>query len=228
MHIKTFALNTHDAWHKTYPKLPILTFSPSTALRSSNPIPFSAAFWLPKGLSFVTPRPLTRSSPLFLSYAFSLSMMRHSKAGNPDFTILAALLSRFCLQIFTGDREQTRTGTGGDFLKEELLKRLSHKNIGFLGKPNPLLPHELTSSLCAALSHCPNYKDICPDLPTSPMQLAAALAAHPVPDVYFPKTVHDAEGLQAYPIPDTKGILMHLILPTLLAVPCRRIFYSGS
>ena len=73
-------------------------------------------------------------------------------------------------------------------------------------------------------SHCPNYKDICPDLPTSPMQLAAALATHPVPDVYFPKTVHDAEGLQSYPVPDTKGILMHLILPHSLRCPADAYF----
>ena len=45
---------------KHTPKLPILTFSPSTAPHSFNPIPFSAAFWLPKGLSFVTPRLLIR------------------------------------------------------------------------------------------------------------------------------------------------------------------------
>ena len=56
------------------------------------------------------------------------------------------------------------------------------------------------------------------------MQLAAALAAHPVPDVYFPKTVHDAEGLQSYPIPDTKGILMHLILPHSLRCPADAYF----
>ena len=56
------------------------------------------------------------------------------------------------------------------------------------------------------------------------MQLAAALATHPVPDVYFPKTVHDAEGLQSYPIPDTKGILMHLILPHSLRCPADAYF----
>ena len=172
-------------------------------------------------------RDATSAHPLFTSFLILCLLAINDEAqqgGQSGFTILAALLSRFCLQIFTGDREQTRTGTGGDFLKEELLKRLSHKNIGFLGKPNPLLPHELTSSLCAALSHCPNYKDICPDLPTSPMQLATALATHPVPDVYFPKTVHDAEGLQSYPVPDTKGILMHLILPHSLRCPADAYF----
>ena len=76
------------------------------------------------------------------------------QGGQSGFTILAALLSRFCLQIFslaivhffTGNRAQTRTGTGGDFLKEELLKRLSHKNIGCLGKSDPFLPHDLLPS----------------------------------------------------------------------------------
>ena len=56
------------------------------------------------------------------------------------------------------------------------------------------------------------------------MQLSAALTAHPVPDAYFPKTVHDAEGLQTYPIPDTKGILMHLILPHSLRCPADAYF----
>ena len=172
-------------------------------------------------------RDATSAHPLFTSFLILCCLAINDGAqqgGQSGFTILAALLSRFCLQIFTGDREQTRTGTGGDFLKEELLKRLSHKNIGFLGKPNPLLPQELTSSLCAALALCPNYKHICPDLPKSPMQLAAALAAHPVPDAYTPKTVHDAEGLQSYPIPDTKGILMHLILPHSLRCPADAYF----
>ena len=172
-------------------------------------------------------RDATSAHPLFTSFLILCALAINDEAqqgGQSGFTILAALLSRFCLQIFTGDREQTRTGTGGDFLKEELLKRLSHKNIGFLGKPDPLLPHELTSILCAALSHCPNYKDLCPDLPTSPLQLTAALATHPVPEVYFPKTVHDAEGLQSYPIPDTKGILLHLILPHSLRCPADTYF----
>ena len=172
-------------------------------------------------------RDATSAHPLFTSFLVLCLLAINDEAqqgGQSGFTILAALLSRFCLQIFTGDREQTRTGTGGDFLKEELLKRLSHKNIGFLGKPNPLLPHELTTSLCTALSLCPNYKDLCPDLPTSPLQLAAALSTHPVPEVYFPKTVHDAEGLQSYPIPNTKGILMHLILPHSLRCPADAYF----
>ena len=53
-----------------------------TALRSSNPIPCSAAFWLLKGLSCVTLLPLTHSLPLFLFSALSPLMMKHSKADN--------------------------------------------------------------------------------------------------------------------------------------------------
>ena len=56
------------------------------------------------------------------------------------------------------------------------------------------------------------------------LQLTAALATHPVPEVYFPKTVHDAEGFQSYPIPDTKGILLHLILPHSLRCPADTYF----
>ena len=41
---------------------------------------------------------------------------------------LAANLPRSCLQILTGDKEQTRAGTGGDPLKEALL---STKRIKF-------------------------------------------------------------------------------------------------
>ena len=70
----------------------------------------------------------------------------------------------------------------------------------------------------------PTIKTSGPDLPTSPMHLAAALATHPVPDVYSPKTVHVAEGLQSYPIPDTKGILMHLIFPHSLRCPADAYF----
>ena len=59
------------------------------------------------------------------------------QGGHAGFTILATCLLRECLQIFTGDREQTRAGTGGDQLRESLLKRLSHKSIGFLGVRSP-------------------------------------------------------------------------------------------
>ena len=94
-HTKISDLNTHVAWHKTSPKPPILMSSLLTVPRSSNPIPFSVAFWLPRGLSFVTQRPLIRSSPLFSSSAFSLSMMRLSKVDNPDlpFSLHSSLVS---------------------------------------------------------------------------------------------------------------------------------------
>ena len=159
-HTKISDLNTHVAWHKTSPKPPILTSFLLTVPLSSNPIPFRCLLVTQGSIL----RDATSAHPLFTSFLILCLLAINDEAqqgGQSGFTILAALLSRFCLQIFTGDREQTRTGTGEDFLKEELLKRLSHKNIGFLGKPNPLLPHELTSSLCAALSHCPNLHPLC-------------------------------------------------------------------
>ena len=167
--------------------------------------------------------PLLKTSPSSF-FAFSPSMTKHSKADNPALLSLPHFSLAFACRFSPAIESKLVQEQGVIFLKEELLKRLSHKNIGFLGKPNPLLPHELTTSLCTALSLCPNYKDLCPDLPTSPLQLAAALSTHPVPDVYFPKTVHDAEGLQSYPIPNTKGILMHLILPHSLRCPADAYF----
>ena len=135
MHIKTFALNTHDASHKTYPKLPILTFSPSTAPHSSNLIPFSDAYWLPKGLSFVMPRPLIRSLTSFLILCLLAINDEAQQGGQSGFTILAALLSRFCLQIFTGDREQTRTGTGGTFSKKNCSRDYHTKTLASSANP---------------------------------------------------------------------------------------------
>ena len=63
-------------------------------------------------------RDATSAHPLFTSFLLLCCLAINDEAqqgGQCGFTILAALLSRFCLQIFTGDREQTRTGTGGDF-----------------------------------------------------------------------------------------------------------------
>ena len=67
-------------------------------------------------------RDATSAHPLFTSFLVLCLLAINDEAqqgGQSGFAILAALLSRFCLLIFTGD--QTRTGTGSDFLKEELL-----------------------------------------------------------------------------------------------------------
>lgn len=133
--------------------------------------------------------------PLFLPFRLCLLAINDEaqQGGQAGFTMLASLLSRSCLQIFTSDREQTRTGTGGDVVKEELLRRLALKNISFLFKPPPLLPHKLTRTLCAALAHCPLHRDSDSDLPTTPMQLLSSLSFFAVPDIYHPRTAKDAE-----------------------------------
>ena len=51
------------------------------------------------------------------------------QGGHAGFTILATCLLRECLQIFTGDREQTRAGTGGDQLRESLLKWMASESL---------------------------------------------------------------------------------------------------
>ena len=117
------------------PKLPILTFSPSTAPHSSNPIPFSAAYWLPKGLSFVTPRPLIRSSPLFLSFAFSLSMMRHSKADNPDLPSSLHFSLAFASRSSPAIVNKLVQGPGGTFSKKNCSSDYHTKTLASLVNP---------------------------------------------------------------------------------------------
>ena len=92
------------------------------------------------------------------------------QGGQAGFTALAANLPRFCLQILTGDKEQTRAGTGGDPLKEALLSRLAQKAIGFLGGPPPRLPAEMLSTFSAALR---TDLDIKPLLPSDPPPTAS-------------------------------------------------------
>ena len=47
-------------------------------------------------------------------------------------------------------------------------------------------------------------------------------------EVYHPETVHDAEGLQPIPIPNTRGILLHPILPHSLRCPADAYFTQVS
>ena len=85
-------------------------------------------------------RDATSAHPLFTSFLLLCCLAINDEAqqgGQSGFTILAALLSRFGLQTFTGDREQTRTGTGGDLLKEELLKRSQKHRIPWQTQSSP-------------------------------------------------------------------------------------------
>ena len=103
------------------------------------------------------------------------------QGGQAGFTALAASLPRSCLQIFTGDKEQTRAGTGGDPLKEALLSRLAQKAIGFLGGPNPRLSAEMLSTFAAALRADTTLK---PLLPTDPAPTPSPSQSPSLPPLY--------------------------------------------
>ena len=83
-------------------------------------------------------RDATSAHPLFTSFLILCLLAINDEAqqgGQSGFTILAALLSRFCLQIFTGDREQTRTGTGGIFSKKNCSSDYHTKTSASLASP---------------------------------------------------------------------------------------------
>ena len=91
-------------------------------------------------------RDLCRDYPQIRSFLETVRLAINDESqqgGQAGFTILATCLSRLCLQIFTGDREQTRASTGGDLLKEALTRRLAVKSIGLLGTQHPRLPTEM-------------------------------------------------------------------------------------
>ena len=117
------------------------------------------------------------------------------QGGHAGFTILATCLLRECLQIFTGDREQTRAGTGGDQLRE------------FWGGPSPRLPSEMIASFASALADETAFSQIGASGP-DPFPLLAALTMQVLPPSCHPTTVFAAEGLVS-----TAGVLLHLILP---------------
>lgn len=73
------------------------------------------------------------------------------QGGQAGYTVLGANLPSNCLQCLTGDKEQHKSGTGGEKIKEAPHERLSQKAICFLGGPLPRLPHELLASFFAAL-----------------------------------------------------------------------------
>ena len=173
---------------------------PSCAL-SSPTAPSCGAFpvTIPKFVPFLRP--------------VGLLSMTNQQGGHAGFTILATCLARACLQIFTGDREQTRAGTGGDLLRESLLQRLANKGIGFLDGPPPKLPSEMLTSFASALADESSF----PLLGTSgpdPFPLLSALTTQVLPPSCHPKTVRAAEGH----VP-TAGVLLHLILPHSLRCP---------
>ena len=120
--------------------------------------------------------------PTFISRVRLSIIDEGQQGGQAGFTALAANLPRSCLQLLTGDSEQTRAGTGGDPLKEALLHCLAQKSIGFLGGPGPRLPAEMLHSFTAALRTDATLKPLLPSDPSptafDPLEI---LAMHAFP-----------------------------------------------
>ena len=139
------------------------------------------------------------------------------QGGHAASTILAAYLHRQCLQLLTGDKEQTKAGTWGDPLREAL-QRLALKSVGFLSGPAPLLPSELVATLHAALGHEGTFAPMLNSTPSS-FNLLSVLTSTPLPSSLAPATVHEAEG-----ITPTSGVSLTIILPQSLRCPADPYF----
>lgn len=61
------------------------------------------------------------------------------QGGQAGYTVVGANLPSDCLQVLTGDKEQHKSGTGGEKIKEALHDKLAQKAIGFLSGPLPRL-----------------------------------------------------------------------------------------
>ena len=146
--------------------------------------------------------------------AFNDESQQGGKAG---FTVGANLPCN-CLQCLTGDQEQTKAGTGGESLQEALVNRLSHKAIGFLGGPKPLLPNSMILSFFQALRAASSDSALPADR-TSPFDILQYLSDGPLPVSCLPNTVWEAEGM----VP-TAGVTLHLILPHSLRCPADTYF----
>ena len=99
-------------------------------------------------------RDLCRDHPQLQSFIQSCRVAINDEAqqgGQAGFTVLARFLSIHCLQILTGDKEQNRSGTGGEPTKEALLERLALKSVGFLNNTTALFPWEFAKDVGRAL-----------------------------------------------------------------------------
>ena len=157
-------------------------------------------------------RDLCREYPAFRTFLMSCSIAINDEAqqgGQAGSTILASFLDRRCLQLFIGDKEQTRSGTGGEPTKEALLTKLAMKSVGFLHSPFPSLPSEFVANLTKAL--LPDNPDVhC---------LLSLLLSHSYPSALHPATVHQAEGVAAI-----SDVMLNLILPQSLRCPADPYF----
>ena len=113
-------------------------------------------------------RDLCRDHPQLQSFIQSCRVAINDEAqqgGQAGFTILAGFLSIHCLQILTGDKEQNRSGTGGEPTKEALLERLALKSVGFLNNTTALFPWEFAKDVGRALRQFPPFTSSLPTVP---------------------------------------------------------------
>ena len=166
-------------------------------------------------------RDLCREHPAFQSFLASCSIAINDEAqqgGQAGSTILASFLDRRCLQLLIGDKEQTRSGTGGEPTKEALLTKLAMKSVGFLNSPFPSLPSEFVEKLAKALRPLAPFSTLLPDLPDVHC-LLSLLLSHTFPSALKPATVHQAEGVTAI-----SDVMLNLILPQSLRCPADPYF----
>ena len=153
-------------------------------------------------------RDLCRDHPQLQSFIQSCRVAINDEAqqgGQAGFTVLAGFLSIHCLQILTGDKEQNRSGTGGEPTKEALLERLALKSVGFLNNTTALFPWEFAKDVGRALRQ---FQPFTSSLPTVPDVhcLLASLSSCALPPALSPSTVHQAEGMTP-----TRGVTLSLI-----------------
>ena len=151
-------------------------------------------------------------------------MMRHSKVDNPDlpFSLHSSLV--FASRSSPAIVNKLVQGPGETFSKKNCSSDYHTKTLASLANQIRFSPMNLP----------PVSVPLFPIVPT--IKTSALIFLHPLCNLQlhwphiqyltstFPKTVHDTEGLQSYPIPDTKGILMHLILPHSLRCPADAYF----
>ena len=169
-------------------------------------------------------RDLCRDHPQLQSFIQSCRVAINDEAqqgGQAGFTVLAGFLSIHCLQILTGDKEQNRSGTGGEPTKEGVLERLALKSVGFLNNTTALFPWEFAKDVGRALRQ---FQPFTSSLPTVPDVhcLLASLSSCALPPALSPSTVHQAEGMthsRRYPQPHS---------PTISPVPRRPLLHPGG
>ena len=144
------------------------------------------------------------------------------QGGQAGFTVLAGFLSIHCLQILTGDKEQNRSGTGGEPTQGSPLGTACSQIRGIFKTTPPLFsPGNLPKMLVGP------FVTFNPLLPLFPLSLMSTAFWHPSPPALFhrpflPSTVHQAEGMTP-----TRGVTLSLILPQSLRSR-RPLFHPGG